>query len=157
MTPGLRVGTNLGPKFDELILGDGLGLLEDLVGNTLGSGATVRHVILDAEVVVWSTRVMRGGEEDTTIGLVLPDDIRRGGSRENTVGADDELGHIVRGGDLDNDLDGLWREITTIAANYERKSFWLDRVEDGLYEVLRIVLLSSDGRRKGSVSLQEPV
>ena len=95
---------------------------------------------------------MRGSEEDTTIGLVLPDDIRRGGSGENTVGADDKLGHIVRGSDLDNELDGLWREITTIATNHERKPFWLDGVESGLHEVLGVVLSGSDGRQEGPLA-----
>ena len=88
---------------------------------------------------------MGSSKEDTTIGLVLPDDIRRSGSRENPVGADDKLGHIIRGGDLDNDLDGLWREITTITTNHECESLWLDGVEDCLHEVLCIVLSSSGG------------
>ena len=64
---------------DNLILGDGLGLFEDLVGDILRSGATVRHVVFDTKVVVWSTRVMGGGKEDAAISLVLPDHVGRGG------------------------------------------------------------------------------
>ena len=115
-------------EIEYFVLGDGLGLLENLVCDALRSGATVSHVVLDTKVIVWSTGVVRGGQEDATIGLVLPDDIRRGGGRENSVGADDELGHTVRCGDLDDDLDGLRREITTIATNHERGSLGLDRI-----------------------------
>ena len=128
------------PELDDFILGDCFGLVEDLVRDILRSGATVRHVVFDTKVIVWSTGVVRGSQEDTTVGLVLPDDIRRGGGRENSVSADDKLGHIVRGGDLDDDLDGLRREITTITTNHERESLWLDRIENGLHKVLRVVL-----------------
>ena len=66
-------------QLKNFVLCDGLGLLENLVGDVLGSGTTVRHVIFDTKVIVWSTRVVRSGQEDTTISLVLPDNIRRGG------------------------------------------------------------------------------
>jgi hypothetical protein len=135
-------------KLENLVLGDGLSFLEDFVGDVLRSGATVRHVVLDTEVVVRSTRVVRCRKKDTTIGLVLPDDVGRGGSRKDPVGADDKLGHTVRGGDLDDSLDGLWREITAITTNDEREPFWLNGIEDGLYEVLRVVLLSIKGARR---------
>ena len=115
-------------QLNNFVLRDGLGPLEDLVGDILRSGTTIRYVVFDTEVVVWSAGVMRGSQEDTTIGLVLPDDIRRGGGRKNSVGADDKLRDLVCGGDLDDDLDGLWREITTIATNHERGSLWLDRI-----------------------------
>ena len=137
---------------DNLVLGNGLGLLKDLVGDVLGSGATVSHIVLDTKVIVRSTRVMRGSQEDATVGLVLPDDVRRGGSGENPIGANDELSYIVRGGNLDDNLDGLWGEITTITANHERESLRLDRVEDGLHEVLRVVLSGSDGRCRGPLA-----
>ena len=133
---------------DDFILGDGLGVLVNFVRDVLRSGATVRHVVFDTKVVVWSTGVMRGGQEDTTIGLVLPDDVRRGGGRENPVGADDKLGHIVRGGDPDDDLNGLRGEITTIATNHQCESFWLDGIENGLHEVLRVVLSNVNGHQR---------
>ena len=131
-------------KLENLVLGDGLGLLKDFVGDVLRSGTTVGYIVLDTEVVVWSTGVVRRRKKDTTIGLVLPDDVRRGGSRKDPVSADDKLGHAVRGSDLDDNLDGLWREITTIATNNEREALWLDGIEDGLYEVLRVVLSNPD-------------
>ena len=73
------VGT-YGSKLENLVLGDSFGLLEDFVGDVLRSGATVGHIVLDTKVVVWSTRVVRCRKKNTTIGLVLPDDIGRGGS-----------------------------------------------------------------------------
>ena len=143
-------------KLENLVLCDGLGLLKYFVGDVLGSGATVRYIVLDTEVVVWSTGVVRRCKKDTTIGLVLPDDVRRGGSRKDPVSADDKLVHAVRGGDLDDNLDGLWREITAIATNNEREPLWLDGIEDGLYKVLRVVLSNPDERQRGP-SVRNPL
>lgn len=132
-------------KLNNSILSDGLGLLVDFVGDVLGGGATIGHIVFNTKVILWSTGVMRGCKEDATISLVLPDDVRRGGGREDSVGADDKLSHIVRGCDLDDDLDGLWREITTVATNNERESLGLDGIQNCLHEVLRVVLLNVDG------------
>lgn len=134
------------PKFENLVLGDSLGLLKDFVGDVLRGGATVRHIVLDTEVVVWSTRVVGCRKKDATIGFILPDDVRRGGSRKDSVGTNDQLGHIIRGGDLDDNLDGLWRKITAITTNNEREPLWLNGIENGLYKVLRVVLSSPDER-----------
>ena len=141
-----------GSKLENLVLGDSLGLLKDFVGDVLRSGATVSHIVLDTEVVVWSARVVRCGKKDTTISLVLPDDVGRGGSREDPVGTDDKLGYAIRGGDLDDNLDRFWREITAITTNNEREPLWLDGIEDGLYEVLRVVLPSPDKHKGGGRS-----
>lgn len=43
--------------------------LVDLVGDVLRSWTSVGGVELDTEIIVWSTRVVRGCEEDTSVGL----------------------------------------------------------------------------------------
>ena len=65
---------------DVLILGDGLGRFEDLVGNILRSETMVRYVVLDTKVVVQFTRVTRGSKEDAAISPVLPDHVGCSGS-----------------------------------------------------------------------------
>ena len=83
---------------------------------------------------------MAGGQEDTTIRFVLADDVRRGGGGEDTVLANDELGDTVGRTDLEDRLDSLWREIPAIATDDESLSGGVDGVEDGLDEVLGVML-----------------
>lgn len=52
----------------------------DPVGDLLGCGSTVGDVELDTEIVVGSTGVVARRQQDTTIGLLLPDQSRYSGS-----------------------------------------------------------------------------
>ena len=88
-------------------------------------------------------------KKDTSTNLVLPDDVRRGRGRKDPTGTGDKLGYAIRGSDLDGNLDGFWREITATTANNEREPLWLDGIEDGLYEVLCVVLPSPDKQGAG--------
>lgn len=141
-------------KFNDLVAGDRLRLLKDLVGDILRSRTAVRDVVLDAEIRVRASGVVAGGEKDTAIRLVLADDVGSSGSREDGVLADDELGDTVRRADLQDGLDGLRGEEATVSANNDGLSVKVDGIEDSLDEVLGIVLkrgtisrASSDGAR----------
>ena len=83
---------------------------------------------------------MTGSEKDATVGLVLSDDV--GGSRggENAVLSDDELCDAIGRADLEDGLDGLWREVATVTADNEGLALGVDRVKDGLDEVFCVVL-----------------
>lgn len=125
---------------DDLVGRDRLCLLIDLVSDVLWGGSTVRDIVFDTEVGIRASRVVRGSKEDTSICLVLADDVRRGGGREDRVLADDESSNTVGRADLKDGLDGLGGEETTIATDDKRLSLCVYGVEDGLDEVLRVVL-----------------
>lgn len=81
--------------FDNLVDADGLGLLIDLIRDVFRSWSTVRDVVLDTEIVVGSTGVVTGGEEDTAVGLVLPDDVGSSRGGEDTVLSDDQFRNTI--------------------------------------------------------------
>lgn len=140
-------GAYLGLLDDE-VLRDVLRSLKHLVRHALGSGTTVRHVVLDTEVVVGASGVVAGGQEDTTVCLVLPDDVGGSGSGQDRVLSDDEPGDTIRRPNLEDDLHGLGGVVTAITTNDESLSFGVDRIEDGLDEVFGVVLraiFSSEG------------
>lgn len=104
--------------------------------------APVSRVELDAKVVVRSSRVVRSGQEDTTVGLVGSDDVRGSRGREDRVVADDELGDTVTGGEADDGLASLAREESAVTTNDERLAGGTsgNGVESSLDEVLGVVL-----------------
>jgi hypothetical protein len=123
-----------------LVLRDRLGLFKDFVCDTFGCRATVLHVVLDTKVIVGSTGVVAGGEEDATIRLALADQVGPSGRGENTVLADDELLDAVSGTDLENRLHGLLHEEPAVTADDEGVGDGVKSIEDCLNEVLGIVL-----------------
>jgi hypothetical protein len=87
------------------------------------------------------------GEEDATSSFVFPDDVGSGGSRENTVFSDDKFLDTIGRADLQDDLDSLWAEETSITSNDQGRAFGIDRAEDRLDEILRVVLISFDKQK----------
>lgn len=83
---------------------------------------------------------MARSEEDTTVGVVLSNDVGRGGGGQNRVLADDELFHAVGGTNLEDGLNGLRGEVSAIASDDERRTVGADRIKDGLDKVLGVVL-----------------
>lgn len=91
---------------------------------------------------------MAGGKQDTSDCLVLADDIGSSGGGQDGVLSDDELLDAVSRSDSENDLHGLRGEITAITTDDESGAFCIDRVEDGLDEVLCVVLQNDVQRRE---------
>lgn len=83
---------------------------------------------------------MAGGEEDTTISLVLADDVGSSRSGEDTVLSDNELLDAVGSTNLENDLDGLGGEISSVTTDDKGLALGVNRIEDRLDEVLCVVL-----------------
>lgn len=81
----------------------------DLVCDLFGSWSSVGGVELDTKVGVGSTGVVRGGQEDTTVRLVLSDESGDGRCGENGVLADDHLGDSVGSSNSQDDLHGFGR------------------------------------------------
>ena len=105
-------------ELDELVLGDSLGDLVDPVGDFLGCGSTVGDVELDTEIVVGSTGVVARGQQDPTISLLLPDQSRDSGGREDRVLSEDNVLDSITGRKLENDLDGLGGKVSPVSTDY---------------------------------------
>lgn len=125
---------------DNLVPHDRLRGLVNLVRHVLGCRPTVGHVVLYSKVIVRTTRIVTRREENTTVCFVLSDHVGRRGGRQDRVLADDELFDAVGGTDLEDGLDGLWGEVATVAADDERCTLCVDRIEDGLDKVFSVVL-----------------
>jgi hypothetical protein len=97
-------------------------------------------VVLDPKIVVRSSGVMTRRQQYTTIGLVLADDVRARRRGEDAVLADEEVLDAVSGTDLEDGLDGLGHEEPAITSDEEGFGDGGDGVEDGLDEVLGVVL-----------------
>ena len=127
-------------QLNDLILRDLLRLLINLVRHILRRRPPIRHIVLDPKVIVRAARVVARGEQDPAVRLVLADHVRRGGRGQDARLPDDELRDAVRGADLEDRLHGLGGEEATITTDDEGLPLGLDGVEDGLDEVLRVVL-----------------
>lgn len=81
--------------------------------------------------------------------------MRDGGGGEDAVLSDDEVLDTVTSSNLDDLLDALGRVEATVSSNDERGSLSAgggDSREDGLDEVLGVVLLLEDGDPAGKKS-----
>ena len=86
---------------------DLLGQVVDPVGDLFRCGTTVIAVELDSEIVVGTTGVVRGGEEDSTVSLSRPDHGGHGRGGEDGVLTDDQRRDAVTRSESDDLLDGL--------------------------------------------------
>lgn len=82
-------------------------------------------------------------EEDATVCFVLSDHVGRGRGGQDRVLADDKLFDAIGGTDLENGLDGLWGEVTTVTADNKCCTLCADGIEDGLDEVFGVMLQES--------------
>lgn len=83
--------------------------LVDPVGDLFRSGSTVVAVELDTKVVVWTSRVVGSGEEDTTIRLLGTDQGRGRRGGQNSVDTDEQVLDAVTSCETENDLNGFRR------------------------------------------------
>ncbi len=83
---------------------------------------------------------MAGGQEDTTIGLILANDVGGCRGREDTVSANNELLDPVGGGNLENLLDGRLGIVPPITSYDNSGTLGRGGIENGLDEVLSVML-----------------
>lgn len=140
-----KLRTYLG-RFENLVGRDRLCDIVDLVSDVLRSRSAIRHVVLDSEIVVGATRVMARSEQDTAGRLVLANDIRGSGGREDTILANEEFRDAVGGGDAQDDVHGRNGKVSTVSADNERRALGSSRdgIEDSLHKVLGVVFLLED-------------
>jgi hypothetical protein len=131
-------------KLNDLVALNCLGLFKDLVGDVLRSRSTVGDVVFDAKVSVGPTRVVTCREENTASSFIFPNDVGSGGSRKDPVFPDDEFLDAIGRSDLQDDLNGVMAEETSVSTNDQSRAFGIDRAERRLYKVLRVVLFSVD-------------
>lgn len=86
---------------------DLLGNFVNLVGHVLRRRSTVVAVKLDAEIIVGSSRVVRGRKKDTAVRLSGPDQGRGGGRGEDGLFTDEDLLDSVTGSKSEDDLRGF--------------------------------------------------
>lgn len=80
-----------------------------------------------------------------TVSLSSTDDGRHGGGGEDSILSDEDFGHSITGGDLEDELKGLSVIEPSISTDNEKRSLELlsgKRVEDRLNEVGEVVSLS---------------
>mmetsp|Transcript_1872 Transcript_1872/g.3603 ORF Transcript_1872/g.3603 Transcript_1872/m.3603 type:complete len:592 (+) Transcript_1872:280-2055(+) len=127
----------------DAVLLDLLGDLEDLLGHVGDRRPTVGAVVLDTEVLLRASRVVRGGEDDATERLHVADERRHAGSGHQVALGDNHLADTVRGGHAHDDGAGLVVVVPAIATEHEGLplQFRAKGVEDGLDEVLEVALV----------------
>jgi hypothetical protein len=130
-----------------LVLLDSLGLFINPLRDILRCRTTIRHIVFDAEVVIWTTRIMTCSQENSSIGLVLSNHIRCRGSGEDTILSNDQFCYTISSRDFENRLDSGLVEVSTIASDDESLAFGRRRIEDGLYKVLCVMLVPIDYHR----------
>lgn len=124
----------------DFVLGNTLCLLEDPICHIFRRRAPVRHIVLDTKVVVGSARIVACGQEDTTIGLILANDVGGCRGRENTVSANNKLLDPVGGGNLEDLLDSRLGVVPPITAYDNSGTLGRGGIEYGLDEVLSVML-----------------
>ena len=107
-----------------------------------GAGPPLRGIVLDAEILVRTARIVACRQDDAAKRLALADDMRGGGRRQYAALPDDDAAKAVGRRHADRDLDDLAVEIAAVAAQHQGLALKpFQRIEDRLDEVLRIVLL----------------
>lgn len=126
----VREGSNLGEvkrgEGDGLVASDRLRLFKNLVGHALWCRTTVRDIVFDTEIIVGTSRIVTSSEEDTTVSLILADDVRGRRGGKDGILADDELGDTIGRTDLQDSLHGFGSEEPTITTDDKGSTLGLD-------------------------------
>lgn len=80
-------------------------------------------------------------QQNTTVCFIFANYVGRRRRGQDRILPNDKLCDTVCGTDLENRLYGLWGKVTTITANNQGGSLRIDGIEDGLNEILCIVLV----------------
>jgi hypothetical protein len=85
-------------------------------------------------------------QQDTTIGLLASDQSRNGGSREDRVLTENNVLDTVTGSELEDDLNSLGREVSSITTDNESLALWSTwhGGQGSLNEVLGVIFLLED-------------
>ena len=126
----------------DAIAGDRPGALIDRVGELLGRRAAIAGIVLDAEVALRPTGIVAGRQDDAAKRLVLADEVRGRWRGHEAVLPHHHAPEAIGCSHADGGLDDVRVVVAAVAADHQclpRKT--LERVEDRLDEVLRVVRL----------------
>jgi hypothetical protein len=73
---------------------DGLCDFIDLISDTLRSRTSIGDIVLDTKIVVRTSRVVRGSQENTSSGLELANQVGSSWRGENTILSDNQFGDL---------------------------------------------------------------
>ncbi len=114
----------------------------DRLGHLLRGRATVRNVVLDAEVLVRPAGVVAGRQDQAAECLVATDDAGGGRCRQDAAPPHHHLSETVGRGHPEDGLDGFAVEEPSVAADHQGLAPEIaDHVEYRLDEVLQIARL----------------
>ena len=126
--------------FYYFIAGDIPRLLEYFICHVLWCRTTIGNIIFDAKIMIRAPWVVAGGQQDATSSFVFANYVGGSRSGQNAVLANDKLGHAISSANLENDLNCVWRKVSTISTKDDSGALGVNRIEDGLHKVFCIVL-----------------
>ena len=156
-----RSGVDIG-DISDVVGGQRLGHVEDLVGDGLGSGSAIGQVVLDSKVGVGScitsdhtvhsssdkltTRIMARRQQNTTSSLPHADQVTRRRSTQDTILANEDLLDPIGSSNLGDLLNDLGVVVAAIARDDQESalSTFGDRQEDAGDEGFGVVGLLED-------------
>lgn len=127
-------------RFYYFVAGNIPRLLEYLICHVLWCRTTIGNIVFDAKIVIRPPWVVAGGQQDATSSFVFANNVGGSRSGQNAVLANDKLGHAISSANLENDLNCIWRKVSTISTNDDSGVLGVNRVKDGLHKVFGIVL-----------------
>ena len=79
-------------------------------------------------------------QQDPSIRIVLPDDIGSSRRGQDSILPNDEVSDAICRADLEDRLNGLGTEVSTVAPDDVGRSVRLDGIKNGLNEIFGVVL-----------------
>ncbi len=128
--------------FEDGVRGYFPGMGEDRLGDLFRRRTAVGSVVFDAEVLVRTTGIMAGRQDDPPERLVLADDTGRRRRRQDTALAHQDPAETVGRRHPEDDLNGFVVVVAAIAAENQRlATIAFEGIENRLNEILQVVRL----------------